>query len=397
MKKRKSDRPRAGGNGKRPRPSIPPPAVVDGLDLPLLEPELYINRELSWLAFNERVLEEASKSRHPLLERIKFAAIVAANLDEFFMIRVAGVKRKLSLGVSEPGPDGRTPVRQIAAIREKTQQQLDAHSSLVRQQLLPELAAAGIRIVPYNSLTDDERAALSNIFERDIFPVLTPQAIDRGRPFPHVSNRSLNLISVLRLPTGERFARTKVPATLPRLIRLPSGSPESSGGAADRTLASPARFTWLEQVVAAHLPRLFPGAEVLASYPFHVTRDSDIDVDEDDEDDDTDLMMTMRESISQRAFGPVVRLMIDRQMPDHVRDWLVEHLNASERDLYLVDGPLALEDLFEVAALDRSRRGRDQADVVPDRQGLTADPGADRRPRRRHPGGGAGRTEGAVR
>ena len=313
-----------------------------GIDLPALEPDLYINRELSWLAFNERVLDEAGEARNRLLERVKFAAIFAANLDEFFMIRVAGVKRKVSLGISDPGPDGRTPPAQLTAIRQRTQELLDRHAGLLRDELLPSLAAAGIEILPWSALDEQARAAMGEVFERDIFPVLTPQAIDRGRPFPHVSNRSLNLISVLRLPIGERFARTKVPATLPRLVLVPA-----IGDQIGRM-----RFTWLDQVVAAHLPRLFPGAEVLAAYPFHVTRDSDIELDDDD-DDDTDLMMMMRESISQRAFGPVVRLMIDHAMPEDVRDWLVDHLNTNERDLYRVDGPLALEDLFELAALDR--------------------------------------------
>ena len=320
----------------------------ENVELPTLPPELYFNRELSWLAFNRRVLEEATEQANPLLERVKFAAIFAANLDEFFMIRVAGVKRKLSLGLNDPGPDGRTPAAQLAAIREATQRELDVHADLLRDDLLEALADNGIKIVPYDDLADHERSTMRERFEEDIFPVLTPQAIDRGRPFPHVSNGSLNLIAVLRLSTGERFARVKVPATLPRLVPVPPRKRAATGKE-----RADLRFTWLEQVIASQLPRLFPGADVVGAYPFHVTRDSDIDLDDDDGDDDSDLMMSMRESISQRAFGPVVRLMVDRTMPDHVRDWLTEHLHAIDRDRYIVDGPLANEDLFEVASIDR--------------------------------------------
>ncbi len=325
------------------------PSWPEQIELPALGPDLYINRELSWLAFNRRVLEEASEQANPLLERVKFAAIFAANLDEFFMIGVAGVKRKLSLGLNDPGPDGRAPAAQLAAIREATQSALDGHSTLLREDLLGALASQGIKILPYDELSEHERAAMRDRFEEDIFPVLTPQAIDRGRPFPHVSNGSLNLITVLRLSTGERFARVKVPATLPRLVPIPL----RKRGTNENRRAD-LRFTWLEQVIASQLPRLFPGADVVGAYPFHVTRDSDIDLDDDDDDDDSDLMMTMRASISQRAFGPVVRLMVDRTMPDHVREWLTEHLHATERDLYIVDGPLAVEDLFELTSIDRS-------------------------------------------
>jgi polyphosphate kinase len=328
------------------------PLAPDGrIVLPALEPAMFFNRELSWLAFNRRVLEEAVDPTAPLLERVKFAAIFANNLDEFFMIRVAGVKRKLAAGIGDPGPDGRTPTAQLAAIRRATQELLDEHARLVCDELLPALAAAGIGVVPYGDLAPAARAAIGQRFEDEIFPVLTPQGIDRGRRFPHVSNLSLNLIVSLRLDSGTRFARIKIPATLARLVPVPPPAGEETAGGNG---VGPVRFTWLEQVIAAHLPRLFPGAEVIACYLFHVTRDSDIDLEEDDDgEDETDLMMTMRESISRRAFGPVVRLMVDRTMPEDVREWLVEHLHATERDLYVVGGPLALEDLFELGRLDR--------------------------------------------
>ncbi len=324
-----------------------PPSDVDpstsGACPPDLLPEMFINRELSWLEFNRRVLEEGQDSAAPLLERVKFAAIFSSNLTEFYMIRVAGVKRKIAAGLADPGPDGRTPTQQLSAIRDLSQTLMDEQAALWRGQLVPELAANGIEIVDHEHLDPASRAALADRFEREIFPILTPQAIDRGRRFPHVSNRSLNLIVSMRLPAGQRFARIKIPATLPRLLPIPAG--EGRDG--------PLRLTWLEDVVAAHLDRLFLGAEILEAHPFHVTRDSDITLDEDDDDDEGDLMMTMRESIAQRAFGRVVRLMVDRGMPEEIRDWLVEHLFADESDLHVIDGPLAMEDLFELGAIDR--------------------------------------------
>jgi polyphosphate kinase len=316
--------------------------------LPPLLPELYINRELSWLAFNRRVLEEAADPATPLLERVKFAAIFASNLDEFFMIRVAGLKRKLAAGIGDPGPDGRTPTAQFLAVRAVTQELLDEHAALLREQLVPGLAKAGIELVRRGELTGGERVMLADLFEREIFPVLTPQAIDRARRFPHVSNQSLNLIVRLRSEAaGSRFARIKVPAVLPRLVRVPRSGAGGPGG-----IESTVRLIWLEEIIAAHLERLFPGNEIVASYPFHVTRDSDIEVDE-DEDEAHDLLVTMRELLSERTFGSVVKLTVDRTMPEDVRGWLVDQLHASERDLYVVDGSLALEDLLELSRLDR--------------------------------------------
>ncbi|MER3484883.1 MAG: hypothetical protein C4345_01780, partial [Chloroflexota bacterium] len=287
MRKRKvSD----SGNANRPPDAHSPasgnaPALPVGLDgasfpLPPLQPDLYLNRELSWLAFNRRVLEEAADPSLPLLERAKFVAIFSSNLDEFFMIRVAGVKRKVVAGISEAGPDGRTPIEQFAAIRAETQRLLEEQTHLLTHEILPALASSGIQIEPVSNLTRDERAALRAVFERDVFPVLTPQAIDRARRFPHVSNQSLNLIVVLRSPSaGPRFARVKIPAILPRLVRVPAASEDVASH-------GPWRFVWLESLIAAHLEQLFPGNDVVASYPFYVVRDSDIEIDDDDDDHD---------------------------------------------------------------------------------------------------------------
>jgi polyphosphate kinase len=310
---------------------------------PPLLPELFINRELSWLEFNRRVLEEAEDQALPLLERVKFAAIFASNLDEFFMIRVAGVKRKLSAGRSDPGPDGRSPQVAALAIQAKTQELLDRHASLIKAELIPALAGVGIQIVDWSKLKGAEKKSLAQQFEQDIFPVLTPQAVDSARRFPHVSNQSLNLLVVLRsAASGFRFARVKVPAVFPRMLRVPVADSEN------KTF----KFVWIEQVIAANLARLFPGNEVLESYPFHVIRDSDIDLDE-DEDDILDLMVTMKEFLQQRSFGQVVQVVTDREMPDDVRAWLVDQLHASERDSYVIDGPLGAENMMELMGVDR--------------------------------------------
>jgi polyphosphate kinase len=312
-----------------------------------LPPEMYINRELSWLEFNRRVLEEAESSKVPLLERLKFAAIFASNLDEFFMIRVAGLKRKINAGINDPGPDGRTPIAAYGAVRTVTQELLDRHAALLSKDVIPALAAEGIEIVGCSELSGNEQSTLAALFERDIFPILTPQAIDRARRFPHVSNQSLNLMVSLRSPVaGSRFARLKVPAVLPRLVVVPNSETTGEDGKLR------VRMVLLEQVIAHHLPRLFPGNEIVASYPFHVIRDSDIDVDE-DEDDAHDLLLTMREFLSQRTFGSVVQVVTDKSMPEEVRRWLLDQLHAGEQGSYIADGPLACDSLLSIPRIDR--------------------------------------------
>lgn len=332
-------------------------SVAGGWSLPALKRELYINRELSWLEFNRRVLEEAAEHATPLLERVKFASIFSSNLDEFFMIRVAGVKRKVVAGITDPGPDGRTPIQVHRAVRQLTQELLTEQVECVTGQLFPALHKAGIEIVNYGELKHDEREALGFVFEREVFPVLTPQAIDRGRRFPHVSNDSVNLIVVLTSKGESRFARVKVPALLPRFVPVPSTLTQGEtgqvlvGGLADEEEPT-IRFTLLEQVITAHMDRLFPGSEVVASYPFHLLRDSDVEPDEDDEDAE-DLLEIMRETLSQRPFGTAVRIDIDTSMPGAVRQWLLNQVHADEHDLYVINGPLGLEDLSELTRINR--------------------------------------------
>lgn len=326
-------------------------------ELPPLEPDLYLNRELSWLYFNRRVLEEMGEESQPLLERVKFASIFASNLDEFFMIRVAGVRRKVVAGVTDVGADGRTPIQVHRRIHELTQDLMTRQVNGVTKGLFPALREEGIEIVDHHDLSATEKAALERVFEREVFPVLTPQAIDRGRRFPHVSNDSVNLIVVIRSKGESRFARVKVPALLPRFVPVPASAPEGESGnvlveqfrsEGRRTL----KFTLMEQVISAHLHRLFPGSTVVAAYPFHLLRDSDVEPDEDDEDAE-DLLEIMRETISQRPFGSTVRIDIDATMPDAVKSWLLDQVHADENDLYVVDGPVGLEDIMELVKINR--------------------------------------------
>src|SRR5690606_3381769 len=205
-------------------------ATEQSWELPELEPDMYLNRELSWLDFNRRVLEEMRETSQPLLERVKFASIFSSNLDEFFMIRVAGAKRKVVAGITDVGTDGRTPVQVYRAIRKRTQQLMTEHVQSVSNELFPALKKAGIEIVNHDELSKHEREALRHVFEREVFPVLTRRAIDRGRRFPHVSNDSVNLIVVLRRGGESRFARVKVPALLPRFVPVPATAPEGETG-----------------------------------------------------------------------------------------------------------------------------------------------------------------------
>ena len=321
------------------QPIAPPPAFRADL-LPDLSAELFINRELSWLEFNARVLAEARDPVVPLLERAKFLGIFSSNLDEFFMIRVAGVLRKINAGIADPSIDGRTPTALYLAIRERTRRLQYEQTRILRKEVLPALEREGVVITGMAALSDDERAALGDYFRQEVFPVLTPQAIDHARRFPHISNDSISLIVLLRSSGTDKLARVKLPRILPRLVRVPDAHD------------SPAcRFIWLEDLIHAHLHELFPGHQAIEAYPFHVTRDSDIEVDDDD--DAHDLLATMRELLSERTFGSVVRLMVDTQMPQSVVNWLLAQLGATERELYVTEGPLALEDLMELLRLDR--------------------------------------------
>jgi polyphosphate kinase len=311
---------------------------------------LYINRELSWLQFNWRVLEEALDERHPLLERVKFLSIFASNLDEFFMIRVSGLRRQLAAGILETPPDGMTPAEQLMAIRQELMPLLARHSECWHKDLLPKLRAAGINILSYDDLKRKQRKLLRRYFEREIFPVLTPLAFDPGHPFPHISNLSINLAVVIDDPQhGERFARLKVPGVFPRLLRIPSEEKAESYESLGLVEEMPTNFVWLEEVVAANLNLLFPGLEIQAAYPFRVTRDADPEIEEDEA---ADLLAAIEEGVRMRHFGSAVRLEIETAMPGRIRDILVSNLGLAPYQVYTRDAPIGMADLLELTEIN---------------------------------------------
>ncbi|MDX1613833.1 MAG: polyphosphate kinase 1, partial [Candidatus Promineifilaceae bacterium] len=280
------------------------------------------------------------------LERVKFLAIYSNNMDEFFMVRVSGLRQQVYLGVTERPPDGLTPREQLVAVHRIVTTLLEQKMTHWREVLQPELYDAGIRILNYEDLKKSHKRKLSDYFEREIFPVLTPLLFDPGHPFPHISNLSLNLAVVIRDPVNDatHFARVKVPAIMPRLVPLNPLDPDE--------LLPPAvqKFVWVEQVIAANLDRLFPGMEIVAAYPFRVTRNTDMEIQEEEADD---LLLTIEESLRRRHFGFVVRLEIDQSTPNDVRDLLMSNLEVGSFDTYRVDGPLGMSSLFELHRLER--------------------------------------------
>jgi len=311
----------------------------------------YLNRELSWLKFNERVLEEALDESNPLLERLNFLSIFGSNLDEFFMIRVSGLRRQMQAGVIETPPSGMTPAEQLAAIREQLVPTLKKAHKCWRAELAGQLREHGIEVLSYEELKRKQRKLLRRYFKTEIFPVLTPLASDPGHPFPHISNLSINLAVVVREPGhGERFARLKVPQSFPRLLRIPD---EESADELEKLgleeVVAP-NFVWLEEVIAANLDLLFPGVEVVAAYPFRITRDADMDIEEDEA---ADLLLAMSEYVEQRRFGTAIRLEIDRGMPADIEELLIQHLRLAPFQVYRSTAPIGLADLRELTKLDR--------------------------------------------
>ena len=309
----------------------------------LERPDLYINRELSWIEFNARVFEETRDNRHPLLERVKFLSIFDTNLDEYFMIRLAGLKDQVAAHVLTPSPDGLSPEQQLAAVRQRLAPHMQEARWYWRNTLLAQLAEQHIFILDYEQLDGEQRSAMLEYFEREIFPVLTPLAVDPGHPFPHISNRSLNLAVVITDKVhGERFARVKVPPALPRLVPVPLAAGEPASVA----------FVWIEQVIAAHLSKLFPGMDVWESYPFRVLRDADIELRE-DEGADLLLLEQIEEGLRESRFGSVVDLAVNPSMPLRIRSLLLDNLEITPGDLTVIDGPLGIGDVMELHALER--------------------------------------------
>lgn len=307
----------------------------------------YINRELSWLAFNERVLEEAEDPRNPLLERVKFLSIFGTNLDEFFMVRVSGLRRQVETGVVSAPPDGMSPTDQMNAIRERLGPVLERSKVLWGEVLEPELRRRGVRVMDYDELSEAERRDLRAYFKSEIFPILTPLAFDPWHPFPHISNLSLNLaVTVLDESEAERFARLKVPASLPRLLPVLRGDETSSAGLRSE---GGTRLVWMEEVVRANLDLLFPGLEVVEAFPFRVTRDADLDIEEDEA---GDLLTAMTEVVEQRQFGSAIRLEVAEEMPQRIRHVLVHNLGLRSFQVFTTQSPIGLAGLAELSELN---------------------------------------------
>ncbi len=306
-----------------------------------VDPSLFINRELSWLEFNHRVLEEAFDERHPLLERIKFLSIVSSNLDEFFMIRVAAIREQIIADYVEYSPDGLVPLQQMKAIHERVSLMVKQMSECFWKKLHPQLSAAGISLLRIDELSNDDRATLTELFASKIFPVLTPLAFDPGHPFPYISNLSLNLAVVVTSKQGEeRFARVKVPDVLPRLIEIPN----------DQSGNETFRYVWLEDLIASNLSLLFPGMIVKESYVFRVTRNADIEIQEDEAED---LISSIEESIRLRKFGSVVRVGVQETMPERIKNILIENLEVTKEDVYPIKQPLGLNHVMSLLKIPR--------------------------------------------
>lgn len=315
-------------------------------DLPLTDPKYYFSRELSWLEFNYRVLQEALNPRTPLLERLKFMAIFSSNLDEYFMVRVAALKEQVAVQVSKLSADGRTPQEQLDLICQRLAPMAKQQHQHFEQVMRPLLAEHGIYLLDYIDLNQEQRVYLQGYFEEQIFPVLTPLAVDPGHPFPYISNLSLNLAVVVKDVENEEelFARVKVPNVLPRFIALPQ----------ELQLAKPEQPThWtgvpLEQVIAHNLEFLFPGMSILEYYPFRITRNADLGIEEDEADD---LMLAIEQELRKRRFGgSVVRMEVHQTMPETVREVLRTELELQPQDIYEVEGTLNLRDLFSLLDL----------------------------------------------
>jgi polyphosphate kinase len=315
-----------------------------------------MNRELSLLEFQRRVLEEARDPRNRLLERVKFLSIVSSNLDEFFMVRVAAMKQKLEKGSPDLSIDGKTITEQLSAVGKSVAQVVGQMYECFQNDLLPRLMENSIAIADYSALDDRERAAVDRYYTDTIFPVLTPLAFDPGRPFPHISNLSLNLAIVLHDPSagpsagfdGRRhFARVKVPDSLPQLVTVPA-PPQRRGAKTNASLKL--KFVWIEQVIAANLKSLFPGLEIVESHPFHVTRDAEVAIQELESDD---LLESVEEAVWRRRFRQAVRLQTDSSISDHVLEILIENLEITRKEVSRVVGPLDLGRLRQLPQLDR--------------------------------------------
>ncbi|MBV9498813.1 MAG: polyphosphate kinase 1 [Acidobacteriaceae bacterium] len=314
-------------------------AVRQTISAPRLDsPELYLNPHLSLLAFQRRVLEKAQDPETPLLERVKFVSILGSNIDEFFMVRVAGLWQQIETRTTEISMDGRSPSEQLELIRHEVTSIVGEIYRLWREELMPELRAAGIYILSFDELNPQQKTAMDDYFRRVVYPVLTPLAVDQGRPFPHISNLSLNVAAVVSNgDSQERFARVKVPDSLPQLLPLPSEAGELA-------------FVWLERAIIANLRMLFPEMEILKADMFHVTRDAELAIQELETDD---LLESVQEAVLLRRFRDAVRLQVNAGMPQRMLELLTSNLELDQNDVYKMDGPLDLSRVRALLSIER--------------------------------------------
>lgn len=312
-----------------------------------LPADRFLDRELSWLAFNQRVLELAEDPSLYLLERVNFLSIFASNLDEFFMVRVAGLKRRIATGLAVKSSSGFEPAEVLAQISESAHRLQRRHAESFIKVIEPELREKGIRLVRWSELTEAERAEMHSYFQAQIFPVLTPLAVDPAHPFPYISGLSLNLAVVVRNPETqtENFARVKVPPLLPRFVRLPGGEPNPRNNGIVDT-----RFVPLEDIIGEFLGELFPGMDVLQHHTFRVTRNEDLEV---DEDEGENLLLQLEKELLRRRFGPPVRLEVADDINPQVLELLMRELDITDEDVYHLPSPLDLTGLSEIAFLKR--------------------------------------------
>jgi len=304
-----------------------------------IRPENFFNRDLSWLEFNRRVMEEALNPELPLLDQIKFISIFFSNLDEFYMIRVSGIKEQIHAKVYDTSIDGLTPIEQLKLIETNVQKMLKEIYAFWHTKILPSLKENKIHICLLAQLNKDERDAVNEFFSQEIYPVLTPLAFDPGRPFPYISNLSLSFAVRIKKPNGEKnFARIKVPTNIPRLLRLDQifkSKQKNNNGVI--------KYVWIGDIINSNMHYLFPGIEILEAYRFRITRDTDLEIQEDEADD---LLQVIEENIKQRKFGSVVRLEVEKQMPEYMIETLIENLEISRDDVHIIDGVLGLSDIM---------------------------------------------------
>lgn len=315
------------------------------------KPALFLNRELSWLRFNLRVLEEAEDKRHPLLERVKFLTIFATNLDEFFMVRVSGLRRQVAAGTGGVSSDGMTASEQILAINQELVALTERYDICWKQEIVSGLREAGIRVLHYEELTQRERETIQQYFYREVFPVLTPLAFDPTHPFPHISSLSFNLAVLVKDPErGDCFARVKVPDVFPRLVPISTDEDVALQQMGLGGAGKVQQFVWLEEVIAHNLENLFPGLHVVESYPFRVTRDADVVIEEDEA---SDLIEAVEEQVDQRDFNSAVRLELDAATPAHIREILTRNLQLPLYLVYTGNSPIGMAGIRELYALER--------------------------------------------